>query len=56
MNPATEDFVNIVKSCNAKNIFILPNNSNIILAASQACDVCENANVRVIPSKSIPQG
>ena len=56
MNPATEDFVNIVQNCNAKNIFILPNNSNIILAASQACDVCENANVRVIPSKSIPQG
>lgn len=56
MNPATEDFVNIVQNCNAKNIFILPNNSNIILAASQACDVCEHANVRVIPSKSIPQG
>lgn len=56
MNPATKDFVNIVQNCNAKNIFILPNNSNIILAASQACDVCEHANVRVIPSKSIPQG
>ena len=56
MNPATEDFVNIVQNCNAKNIFILPNNSNIVLAASQACDVCEHANVRVIPSKSIPQG
>lgn len=56
MNPATEDFVNIVQNCNAKNIFILPNNSNIILAASQACDVCEHANVRVIPSKSILQG
>lgn len=56
MNPATEDFVNVIKQCNAKNIFILPNNSNIILAASQAAEVCENVNVKVIPSKSIPQG
>ncbi|MCH5171211.1 MAG: DAK2 domain-containing protein [Erysipelotrichales bacterium] len=56
MNPATEDFVKVIKECNAKNIYILPNNSNIILAASQAAEVCEDVNVKVIPSKSIPQG
>ena len=57
MNPATEDFVKVIEECNAKNVFILPNNSNIILAASQACDVFEGKkNVKVIPSKSIPQG
>lgn len=56
MNPATEDFVKVIRECNAKNVYILPNNSNIILAASQAADVCEDVNVKVIPSKSIPQG
>ncbi len=56
MNPATEDFVKAIKECNAKNIFILPNNSNIILSASQAADVCGEKVVKVIPSKSIPQG
>lgn len=56
MNPATEDFVKVIKECHAKNVFILPNNSNIILAASQACEVCDSVNARVIPSKSIPQG
>src|SRR5574344_999457 len=58
MNPATEDFVNAIKKCHAKNVFILPNNSNIVMAASQACDVLENSDTsaRVIPSKTIPQG
>lgn len=56
MNPATEDFVKAIQECHAKNIYILPNNSNIILAASQACDVVEGVNVKVVPSKSIPQG
>ena len=39
MNPSTEDFVSAIKACNAKNVFILPNNSNIVMAAKQACDV-----------------
>lgn len=58
MNPSTEDFIAAIKKCHAKNIFIMPNNSNIIMAASQACDVCkdENINAIVIPSKTIPQG
>lgn len=56
MNPSTEDFVEAVKQVNAENIFILPNNSNIILAAQQAATVCEDQNIHVIPSKTIPQG
>jgi DAK2 domain fusion protein YloV len=57
MNPSTEDFVEAIKSVNAKNIYILPNNSNIVMAASQACDVLdESINAQVIPSSTIPQG
>ena len=57
MNPSTEDFIEAIKKCNAKKIFILPNNSNIIMAASQACDVApEGVECRVIPTKTIPQG
>ena len=56
MNPSTEDFIEAIKKCNAKKIFILPNNSNIIMAASQACDVCDDGvECRVIPTKTIPQ-
>ena len=39
MNPSSEDFVKAIKAANAKNVFILPNNSNIVMAASQACDL-----------------
>ena len=57
MNPSTEDFIEAIKRCNAKKIFILPNNSNIIMAASQACEVApEGVECRVIPTKTIPQG
>lgn len=57
MNPSTEDFVNAVNSISAKHIFILPNNSNIILAAQQAKDLLEGErDITVLPSKSIPQG
>ena len=56
MNPSTEDFLTAIKELNAKNIIILPNNSNIIMAANQAKDVTEDANVVVVPSKTIPQG
>ena len=58
MNPSSEDFVSAIKKANARNVFIFPNNSNIVMAASQACDMVEDAdtNVYVIPSKTIPQG
>lgn len=56
MNPSTEDFVAAIQSLNAEHIFILPNNSNIILAAQQAESLVEDADVRVLPTKSIPQG
>ncbi|MDF9825022.1 DAK2 domain fusion protein YloV [Breznakia sp. PF5-3] len=56
MNPSTEDFVEAIKKINAEHIFIMPNNSNIILAAQQAAQVLDDLDIHVIPSKSIPQG
>ena len=56
MNPSTEDFVKAVGKLNAENIYILPNNSNIIMAAKQAAEVTEGKNVIVLETKSIPQG
>lgn len=58
MNPSTEDFVEAINKCNARHIFVLPNNSNIILAAQQAESICdaEQVEVIVLPTKSIPQG
>ena len=58
MNPCAEDFVEAIKKANAENIFIFPNNSNIVMAASQACEMIEDKeiNAYVIPSKTIPQG
>ena len=57
MNPATEDFLTAIAKVHARNVYILPNNSNIVMAASQACDVVEGETIaRVVPSKTIPQG
>ena len=58
MNPSSEDFVEAIKKANADNIFIFPNNSNIVMAASQACDMVDDENTQayVIPSKTILQG
>ena len=56
MNPSIEDFVKAIETVNAKNIIILPNNGNIIMAANQAAEVTEDSEVRVIPTKTIPQG
>ncbi|WP_027634177.1 DAK2 domain-containing protein [Clostridium hydrogeniformans] len=56
MNPSTEDIMKAVNDINADNIFILPNNKNIIMAANQAADLSEDKNVVVIPTKTIPQG
>ncbi len=55
MNPSTEDFMNAIDSINAKNIFIFPNNSNIIMAANQAKELSDK-NIVVIPTKNTPQG
>lgn len=56
MNPSTEDIVNAVNRIDADTVYILPNNSNIILAAQQAKDLVEDKTLIVIPTKSIPQG
>lgn len=56
MNPSTDDIINAIAKVNAKEVFVLPNNKNIILAAEQAKDLVEEKTVHVIPSKSIPQG
>ncbi len=56
MNPSTEDMLNAISEVNADNIFILPNNGNIILAAEQAKHLTEDKNIYVIPSKTVPQG
>ncbi|MCF2641294.1 DAK2 domain-containing protein [Roseburia hominis] len=56
MNPSTEDMLNAIDKVNAKNIFILPNNKNIILAANQAVSLVEDKNIFVIPTKTVPQG
>lgn len=59
MNPSTEDFIAAIEAVNAKHIFILPNNSNIVMSAKQACEVVEDieeVNAQVIESKTIPQG
>ncbi|MBV7320689.1 DAK2 domain-containing protein [Bacillus halotolerans] len=55
MNPSTEDIVDAVRSVNADTVFILPNNSNIIMAANQAASVIGD-KVFVIPAKTVPQG
>ncbi|MCR4992800.1 MAG: DAK2 domain-containing protein [Lachnospiraceae bacterium] len=56
MNPSTEDMLNAIEQVNANNIYILPNNKNIILAAEQAKAMTKDKNIVVIPSKTIPQG
>lgn len=56
MNPSTEDMLNAIEQVNAKTIFILPNNKNIILAAEQAKQLTEDKEIIVIPTKTIPQG
>ncbi|WP_423242978.1 DAK2 domain-containing protein [Eubacterium ventriosum] len=56
MNPSTEDILNAIDKINADNIYVLPNNKNIILAAQQAESLIEDKNIIVVPSKTIPQG
>lgn len=56
MNPSTEDMLKAIEAVNAKNIFIFPNNKNIILAANQAKSMTKDKNIIVIPTKTVPQG
>ena len=56
MNPSTEDMLNAIDQVNADTIYIFPNNKNIILAAEQAVHLCEDKEIVVIPSKTVPQG
>ncbi len=56
MNPSTQDFVEAIADVHAKHIFVLPNNSNIIMAARQAADVTEGKDIIVLETTSIPQG
>ena len=57
MNPSSGEFVEAIKKVNAENVFIFPNNSNIVMSASMACEAVDGeVNAMVIPSKTIPQG
>jgi len=56
MNPSANDIANAVQRINAENVFVFPNNKNIILAAEQAKSLVENKTIHVIPTKNIPQG
>ena len=56
MNPSASDIADAVQRINADNVFVFPNNKNIILAAEQAKSLVENKTIHVIPTKNIPQG
>lgn len=56
MNPSTQDFLDILEQIEAENVYILPNNKNIILTAQQAADMAKGDHIHVIPSKTFPQG
>ena len=56
MNPSTEDMLTAIENVNADHVFILPNNSNIIMAANQAASIVEDKEIIVIPTKTVPQG
>ena len=55
MNPSIEDLYDAIEATHARNVFVLPNNTNIILAAQQAAELTER-NVIVLPTKSVPMG
>lgn len=56
MNPSTEDMLNAIDQVHAENIFIFPNNKNIVLAANQAAGLCEDKNIIVMSTANAPQG
>ncbi|KGX93207.1 hypothetical protein N781_12420 [Pontibacillus halophilus JSM 076056 = DSM 19796] len=55
MNPSTQDIANAIQQANAKNVIVLPNNKNIVMAAEQAAELAEE-QVVVVPTKTVPQG
>ena len=56
MNPSTEDMLNAIEKVHAENIFIFPNNKNVVLAANQAAGLCEDKNIIVLATTNAPQG
>ena len=56
MNPSTDDFMTAIREVNAMNIFVFPNNKNIVMAANQAAKLTKDKNIIVIPTKTVPQG
>ena len=56
MNPSTDDILAAVRKTTAENVFVFPNNKNIIMAANQARELCDNRNIIVIETKTVPQG
>lgn len=56
MNPSTSDLCEAIKKVNAKNVYILPNNKNIILAANQSKDLVNDRNIYIIPTTTMPEG
>lgn len=56
MNPSAQDIADAVQKINASNVFVFPNNSNVILAAEQAKALVNNRTIHVIPTKNVPQG
>ncbi len=56
MNPSTEDLLNAIDQVNAENVFLYPNNKNIIMAANQARELVQEKNIVVIPTTTVPQG
>ncbi len=56
MNPSAQDIADAVQKINASNVFVFPNNSNVILAAEQAKALVTNRTIHVIPTKNVPQG
>ena len=56
MNPSTEDILRAVEATPSQTVFVLPNNKNIIMAAEQAAKLCKTRTVKVVPTRTIPQG
>jgi dihydroxyacetone kinase-like predicted kinase len=56
MNPSTEDLLEALEALPNEEIILLPNNPNVILAAEQAAALASDKRVRVVPTRSIPQG
>jgi uncharacterized protein len=56
MNPSIEDLLNAVRAVNAENVILLPNNGNVILTAEQVDPLAEGCEVRVVPTRNLPQG